>query len=110
MRSPQLRPIQKAFSSNDEVLECIYIGRRFKNDSRAVNFSLGLMPNIRHCERSEAIQKCHDRENWIAAPPPEARNDGMRFSEKLTALKTIASGWKNCLRCDTGMSTKKNGT
>jgi hypothetical protein len=45
---------------------------------RAVNFSLGLTPNIRHCERSEAIQKCHDRENWIAAPPPEARNDGMR--------------------------------
>ena len=33
MSSPQLRPIQKAFSSNDEVLERIYIGRRFKNDS-----------------------------------------------------------------------------
>jgi hypothetical protein len=29
----------------------------------------------RHCERSEAIQKCQPQKDWIATPPTEARND-----------------------------------
>jgi hypothetical protein len=31
--------------------------------------------SARHCERSEAIQKCRQRKGWIATPPAEARND-----------------------------------
>ena len=46
---------------------------------RVVNV-LGLTHNTRHCERSEAIQKCSQRKDWIAAPPAEARNDVLRKS------------------------------
>jgi hypothetical protein len=38
----------------------------------------GLTQNLRHCERSEAIQTCRHGNDWIATPPPEARNDDVR--------------------------------
>jgi hypothetical protein len=41
---------------------------------------LGLTQNLRHCERSEAIQKYRRRKDWIATPPTEARNDVLRKS------------------------------
>ena len=39
-----------------------------------------LTQNLCHCERSEAIQKCPQRKDWIATPPAEARNDDGRKS------------------------------
>lgn len=38
-------------------------------------FFQGLTHNTRYCERSESIQNYPQRKDWIATPPPEARND-----------------------------------
>ncbi len=42
--------------------------------------------NPRHCERSEAIQKCQMQKDWIATPPAEARNDVVHKSWKKTVV------------------------
>jgi hypothetical protein len=44
-----------------------------------LNFK-GVAHTLCHCERSEAIQKCRHGKDWIATPPPEARNDDVRKS------------------------------
>ncbi len=55
---------------------------RFRGDdtvNRGAPLKVGLMHNARHLRlrgmKQEAIQKSHNRENWIATPPSEARND-----------------------------------
>jgi hypothetical protein len=47
----------------------------FPSPQRGEGNDPGLTQNLRHCERSEAIQTCRHGNDWIATPPPEARND-----------------------------------